>query len=77
MARLQPKEDLQRVRKKHVIPQAQVSSIFAPNQGIPWMARLICVVYFEAGVVRSVFAGFRFILCEVYPGSLPSKFGMS
>jgi hypothetical protein len=42
------------------------------------MGRLICVVmYFETGVVPSVFAGFRFILCEVSPRSLLSKFGMS
>jgi len=32
---------------------------------------------FEWGVTHSVFAGVRFMLCEVHPDSLLSEFGVS
>jgi hypothetical protein len=62
--------------EKPVVPQAQVSSIFALNQGTPRMARWIRAA-FEWDVVHSVFGGFRFSSCVTYPVSVLLKFGMS
>jgi hypothetical protein len=69
-------EVLPHVLQNHVVPQAHTFAGFKRFQGTPWMARSICAA-FDWGVVHSVFAGFRFILCEAYPHSLLSKSGMS